>query len=67
MDKKEEWVHNNTNMEENITIGYNYVPWRILLVIAKIILKTILLNHKNELNFLKRGEGSKLEIINKDK
>ena len=33
MDEEEEWVDINTNRENNISIGYDYISWRILLVI----------------------------------
>ena len=29
----------NTNREDNIAIGYDYIPWRILQVIVIVMLK----------------------------
>lgn len=40
MDKEEEWVF-NTNTKEDIAIGYDHIPQRILLVIVTVMLKII--------------------------
>lgn len=41
MDQEEEWVNINTNREDNVDIQYDYITWRILLVIVTIMLKII--------------------------
>ena len=41
MNQEEELVDINTNWEDNVDIGYYYIPWRILLVTVIVMLKII--------------------------
>ena len=41
VDKEKDWVIISTIKENNITIGYDYIPWRILQVIMMVKLKII--------------------------
>ena len=38
-DKEKEWMDINTDGEDNITIGYDHIPWRILQVIVTYLMK----------------------------
>ena len=41
MDEEEEgWMDINTNGEDNIAIGYEYIAWRILIIVI-VMLKII--------------------------
>ena len=49
----------NTDGEDNITIGYDHIPWRILQVIV-----TYLMKPWESVKFYKSKKGTKLETIN---
>ena len=40
--------------KDNITIGYDYIPWRILLMIVMVMLKIICQKYERELKFRRK-------------
>ena len=50
-DEEEEWMNIKIDRVDNIPIEYNYIAWRIPLVVETIMLKIIWWNYKKELNF----------------
>ena len=54
MNKEEGWTDINTNGEDNIAIGYDYITWRILLMIVMVMLKIICQKYERELKFRRK-------------
>ena len=61
MDEEEKgWMDTNINGEDNIAIEYNYIPWRILVIV--IVMLKLFGKTMRELNVM-REKGTKLELL----